>query len=75
MAFNPPVSVTEFGLPNGSFVPDLSTVVLPENAVSYSLCSINTLIEHTANYMLIHTRMHMHTHTYVHSITCNLVPL
>ena len=34
VAFNPPVSVTKYGLPNGSFVPDLSTVILPENAVS-----------------------------------------
>jgi len=35
VAFNPPVSVTKFGLPNGSFVPDESTVVVPDNAVSY----------------------------------------
>ena len=37
VAFNPPTSVTKYGLPNGSFVPDLSTVVVPENAVSYLL--------------------------------------
>ena len=35
VAFNPPASVTKFGLPNGSFVPDESTVVVPDNAVSY----------------------------------------
>ena len=34
VAFNPPTSVTEFGLPDGSFVPDESTVVVAENTVS-----------------------------------------
>ena len=34
VAYNPPTSVTEFGLPAGSFVPEESTVVLPEHTVS-----------------------------------------
>ena len=38
VAFNPPASVTKFDLPNGSFVPDESTVVVPESAVSYYVC-------------------------------------
>ena len=34
VAFSPPTSVTEFGLPNSSHVPDESTVVVPDNTVS-----------------------------------------
>ena len=40
VAFNPPVSVSKYGLPNGSFVPDESTVIVPDNAVSYYECII-----------------------------------
>ena len=35
VAFNPPTSVTEFGLDEGAFVPDESTVVVGESTVSY----------------------------------------
>ena len=44
VAFNPPASVTKFDLPNGSFVPDESTVVVPESAVSYYVRMCSTII-------------------------------
>lgn len=42
VAFSPPTSVTEFGLDSNAFVPDESTVIIPENAVSDYDCYVYT---------------------------------
>ena len=37
VAFSPPASLSDFGVDDGAFIPDESTVVVPENTVSIIL--------------------------------------